>query len=115
MYEGMDWLLKRHYKTLKQVTLAEECGMGIYINTDKDHEFFSERYVLDIVDYDYLYFDTEEEALKSINEIVPKLSGIKNIKFDSITEFDSWLEERDGYIGPNEEYPTSFNEYYCPF
>lgn len=68
MYEGFDWLLKRHYNTLKQVTIAEECGCEVYINTDTTGRFFSDRFVVDAEDSDTEYFEKEEQVVRYFNE-----------------------------------------------
>lgn len=81
MCEGFDYLLHNHYKTLAQVTLAEEEGNDVFINTDVTGKFFTEKYYVYVEDYDTYYCSTEEEVLKIINDwndLKPKCKSIKD-------------------------------------
>lgn len=103
MCEGFDFLLK-HYKTLKEVTLAEECGNCVYVNTDKEGLFFKEKYNVYVEDFDTYLCETEKEVIDILN------SYIKNEedKVETIDDCFQILEENDGYIG--RQY-ISLNEY----
>ena len=110
MIDGFDWILKTYYKTLKQETLAEECGCDIYVNTDTSRRFFKEKYSLYIEDYDTFYCASDEELVKEFNkfskqkaknakdcfDIVEKndgsiISTIKNVEhYVSLNEFGTW-------------------------
>lgn len=97
MFEGFDWLLEKHYNTLKQVTLAEECGCDIYINTDLNGKFFSERYHLYVEDNDDYYFDNEKELCELFNKFVDENHQVSNAKecYDYLKE-NSYEFEIDG-------------------
>lgn len=64
--ETLDKVLEKYAPTLKQVTLADEGGMGIYVNTDTEHKYFTERYWLDMWDSEDHYNDTRyHDSLES--------------------------------------------------
>ena len=46
--ETIDNILKEYQPNLKEVTYAEECGEGIYINTDEEGLYFTDKYYLDM-------------------------------------------------------------------
>ena len=105
MIDGFDWILKTYYKTLKQVTLAEECGCEIYVNTDRTGRFFKEKYCFYVEDYDTFYFNTDKELVDKFNEFSKKKATNVEECFQ-IVEFDSTL------LGENdEEYYVSLNEF----
>lgn len=74
--ESLNEVLEKYQPTLKQVTQCEECGNGIYINTDKEGLYFTDRYILDISIFgddeerfnDFKYFVTLEGAIKEFKE-----------------------------------------------
>lgn len=105
MCEGFDWLLEHNYKTLKQVTLAEECGCEYYINTDKEHKFFQERYILDVVDYDIYYCSTIGEVFQELQKY---LDTKKHFKSMSLRELERVLDQNDNEL---EGYQIYFHEY----
>ena len=53
--------------------------MGVYINTDSEGNFFAEKYRTevkvsdDFYDYDIQYFETEQEVLAYLNEVIYNL------------------------------------------
>ena len=99
MIDGFNYLLANHYKTLKQVTLAEEGGCEIFINTDTKHLFFDEKYYVYVEDYDTYYLTNEEEVCKVINawnDTKPKCNTIK--------ECQKLLKECQGYVGSKQRY-----------
>jgi hypothetical protein len=58
---------------LSYVYTAEECGMAIYVNTDVDGRFFTDRYLLDYFEVKNLELDAETlakygERLKELSE-----------------------------------------------
>lgn len=75
-YEVIDSILEEYQPALKQVTQAEECGCGIYVNTDKEGLYFKDEYYLDISLYgdeeerfnDFKYFETLEGAIKEFKD-----------------------------------------------
>ena len=72
--EDLNYILKEYKPSLKQVTYAEECGLDIYINTDREGLYFKYKYYLDMStkggnDFnDEKYFDTLEDAIKAFKE-----------------------------------------------
>jgi hypothetical protein len=75
--ETLDEVLEKYAPTLKQVTLADESGMGVYINTDTDHKYFTERYWLDISDENDNYNDEKyHDTLESVINEFKKFYGI---------------------------------------
>ena len=72
--EDLDAILIKYQPNLKQVTWAEECGCGIYINTDREGLYFTDRYYLDMSteggnDFnDNKYFNCLEDAIKAFKE-----------------------------------------------
>lgn len=67
------------YSDIKFVYLAEEPSMGVYINTDSEGNFFADKYRTevkvsdDFYDYDIQYFETEQEVLAYLNEVICNL------------------------------------------
>lgn len=67
--EGLNDVLAEYQPTLKQVTWCEECGMAVYINTDREGLYFKHKYYLDMSteggnDFnDEKYFDTLDDAI----------------------------------------------------
>ena len=111
-------MLDKYYEHLGFVFTAEEPGNCIYVNTDRDGDFFVERWKLDgeilgdyISDYIDCYFENEsqvEDALDIIDEKVkekyPEYKGSKDpvlsngARIDKILEFckehgdeDAWM------------------------
>ena len=72
--EDLNKILKKYKPSLKQVTWSEECGCGIYINTDREGLYFTDRYYLDMSteggnDWnDNKYFNCLEDAIKAFKE-----------------------------------------------
>lgn len=108
MYEGFDWILKKHYKTLQQVTLAEETSNGVFVNTDVKGRFYPERYLVSIEDYDMFYCETEEEVIKIINDFIVDDED----RCETIEDCYNLLERNYGYLnyGNSSRY-TTINEY----
>lgn len=67
--------------------IAEESGMGIFVNTDTTGTFFPERYLI-IDDYDYNYLTSEEEVYKYMSEN-------KGISCSTLDEVKAWMKEQD--------------------
>jgi hypothetical protein len=68
MYDGIKFLIENNYEELKFVLLAEECGVGIYVNTDVDHTFFSDKYCVYSEDGGSEYFENDEELIKYMKD-----------------------------------------------
>lgn len=63
MVDGLNRILNERYTSLKSVILAEECGNGVFINTDINHIFFDEKYCVDS-DNGMEYFETDQQLIK---------------------------------------------------
>lgn len=103
VYESWEALLQRFFPTLKQVTLAEECGCELYVNTDAEGIFFDDLYYVDgeydgnsFLDRDEHTFPDAMSALDAINDWTGK--DFKTL--DEVREFFDGLD--DGYISINE-------------
>ena len=60
MTEMWDKIIEKHYPSITYVLISEECGMGIYINTDLEGEDFPIRFSVDFKlppKYDHLCED----------------------------------------------------------
>lgn len=99
--EHLDSILANYKPNLKQVTLADECGMGIYVNTDTDGLYFTEKYWLDMSnedgdDYnDKKYHDSLESAIDEFKKFLNL-----NININSLEEFQEIIShyEDEGYF-----------------
>ena len=77
MTEMWDKIIEKHYPSITYVLIAEECGMGIYINTDLTGDDFPTRFSVDFKlppKYAPLcecgfYADCEEELVEMLNNI----------------------------------------------
>lgn len=90
--KDLDKVLEEYQPTLKQVTLAEETGMAIFVNTDIEGLYFTEQYYLDISIYgddnddrfnDFKYFDTLEDVInefKTFFEIEEEINTIEELR-----------------------------------
>ncbi len=57
---------EKYGDAISMVYQSEECGCGIYINTDKEGKYFPEHYVVDcchVGEFHKEYFNTYEEAI----------------------------------------------------
>ena len=105
MIDGIDFLLSKFYKTLKEVTLAEESGCGLYTNTDKEGIFYTTRYHFYSEVFGDRFFDTEEALLKFFNEEF-------NENAKSFEERERLIEENSGYQDEDgDDLYTSVHEY----
>lgn len=84
-----DTFLKRFFPKLKQVSIAEECGQEIYVNTDIERNRIPYNYHVCISNDNDSYEDVfinGSETLEAVNEFIEKY----NFKFKNIDElFDS--------------------------
>lgn len=102
MIPGWEHILKKY--DLKQVTIAEECGCGVFINTDQKRLFFSSKYFLySYIDDDYNEerFDDKEQVIDYINKEF--LKGKKKAKTfkdvqEYIEKFNRKNEDENWYI-----------------
>lgn len=86
---------------------SEESGMGIYINTDSDGLFFSDRYYLDCCinnEYYTEYYETKEAVLDWIKEKFPTVDVTVNTALHKIEDaVEKCLgDDEDGYISLHE-------------
>lgn len=100
--DSWDALLRRFFPTLRQVTIADECGCEVYVNTDAEGRFFPDRYNVDacvegedgesyLMDYDDHTFETLDGALATVNAWLAR-NGFG--PFDSIEQVEEWFEGR---------------------
>lgn len=71
--------------------IVEECGCEIYATNDCDGKYFTESYYVDIcIDGDYFndYFNTEEQVLSYVAQLLKKESV-------TMKDIDEWNEEQD--------------------
>ena len=82
---------EKYDNAIQLVYMAEECGSEIYINSDKDGVYFTERYMVDCChNGEYLkeYFDSYPEAIDWIRSEY----SIDADKFDSIRQVEDKVE-----------------------
>lgn len=125
------------YDCLDFVYRAEECGIGIYINTDVDHIFFSEEYRVDAeVDGEYAgdllpdggYCESAEDAIgdmkmlldelrKKYPDAMPESLDFSMIDVDKaaerLEEIMHMVNEKHKDDGDFEDCWLSFNKYEC--
>ena len=87
-HEFFDIILKERFPLLAEVTIAEECGNDVYINTDKEGRYYKERYFAEGENIDDHYCETLEEALEKQSEAIGK-------EFHTLREFREYVEEND--------------------
>ena len=75
------WDLMAERYGLAYVYIAEECGCEVYVNTDTEGRFFTDRYILNYFDVDYMELDDGIMA-----EYGERLRGIS----EETTYFESW-------------------------
>lgn len=71
--------------------IVEECGCEVYATNDCDGKYFTESYFVDIcIDGDYFndYFNTEEQVLSYVAQLLKKESV-------TMKDIDEWNEEQD--------------------
>lgn len=113
-YEAFDELLKRLYPNLKEVTIAEEPGCEIFINTDDEALFFDTQYDLDgaacgkYTHDEDSYFADEESALGYLNDF-QRRNGMP--EFESLKEAEEWYGDESHNPNPDEEFFLYVHEY----
>ena len=83
---------EKYNDAIQLVYMAEECGSDLYVNSDKEGIYFSERYMIDCChDGEYLkeYFDTYQEA---INWIKSEYVGIDINEYTSLKDVELKVE-----------------------
>lgn len=106
MTEMWDKIIEKHYPSITYVLIAEEPGMGIYINTDLTGDDFSTRFSVDFKlppKYDPecengFYADCEEELVEMFNKIFHhKYKSYKQCKKRLSKEFKKKEYRDKGY------------------
>ena len=104
--EMWDKIIEKHYPSITYVLIAEEPGMGIYINTDLTGDDFSERFNVDLklppkynpLCEDGFYADCEEELVEMLNNIFHrKYKSYKQCKKRLSKEFKKKEYRDKGY------------------
>ena|GEM_PF-6433852 len=85
------WDLMAEKYNLSYVYCSEECGCAVYVNTDSEGRFFSDRYILDyfVVEFTITNYDIDEckQKLDEINEIIRKLQvSIDRVNLGNMVE-----------------------------
>lgn len=116
MTEMWDKIIEKHYPSITYVLISEECGMGIYINTDLEGEDFPIRFSVDFKlppKYDHLcedgfYADCEEELVEMFNNIFHrKYKSYKQCKKRLFKEFKKKEYRDKGYFLTIHKYEES--------
>lgn len=84
-------LLAKFMPKLTIYYIVEECGCEVYATNDCDGKYFTESYYVDIcIDGDYFndYFNTEEQVLSYVAQLLKKESV-------TMKDIDEWNEEQD--------------------
>ena len=93
---------------IRMVYRSEECGCGIYINTDAEGRYFPERYVVDcchVGEYHKEYFDSYEDAMEWIRGEYREFGfGL----FDTAEDVERKVQE---LAGPEDDGFFSFHEF----
>ena len=104
------WNLAIEPSGLKQVTIAEEPGCHVYINTDTECKFFNDKYCIDVsgyftvngekkfLEYHEYYYDSEnleEHIIADINEVLGEDLGVK---FNTIDEIKTFMDKADDEV-----------------
>lgn len=109
MCDAWDTLLNEHFPTLRQYTIAEECGNDVYVNTDKEGIFYDEKLAVDgycaktnryTSDYGVggIGRSSEKDALDAINYAFRK--DFKTLK--EAKRFAEQLDDDDSFLNIEE-------------
>ena len=102
-----DKIIAKYYPSITYVLLAEECGNGIYINTDLEGYDFTEKFSVDFKlppKYHYVspngfYADCEENLIETFNSIFHrKYKSFKQCKKRLFKEFKKKEYRDKGYF-----------------
>lgn len=91
-------LIEAKFPELKVYWLAEEPGMCYFESNDCEHKFFNTQFILYYNDaYETEYFDSEEELLDFINELIDEYNkeGGNEHHVHSLQELDKLVEDVD--------------------
>ena len=100
---------------LSYVYIAEECGMGIYVNTDAEGRFFTTRYLLDYFEVEHLELSPEFEAkygelLRDLSEETTYYDNFDDV-LDDFESFGFCVEDLDGLNRCLERFGIMVHEY----
>lgn len=95
IYEEFDKLLNRFFPDVEEVTIAEECGCEIFINTDVEGRWFKDRYQIEREDSDTEYFDDLDSFLRRFNEIF-------GTSFGTFAECEAYEPADDSWVSVHE-------------
>ena len=107
MTDMWDKIIEMYYPSITYVLIAEEPGCDVYINTDIEGEYFTERFSVDFnlpPKYDFLcddgfYADCEEEIVEKFNSIFHrKYKSYKQCKKKLYKEFKRKKYRDKGYF-----------------
>ena len=113
-YEALDELLSRFYPTLKEVTIAEEPGCEVYVNTDDEALFFDTQYDLDgaacgkYTHDEDSWFADKESALNYLNDF-QRRNGMP--EFESLEKAEEWYGDESHNPNEDEEFFLHVHEY----
>jgi hypothetical protein len=106
VYEKIETILEMYCPQIKSVTICEECGCEIYINTDKERKYFKDEYYLDIVTGTDSIYGEHYNGMhyhQTIETVVAELKDIFEVKqelttFEEVENFLNSLDDEDVYI-----------------
>lgn len=116
MYEMWDKIIEKYYPSITYVLIAEECGMGLYINTDLTGDDFPTRFSVDFklpskytpLSENGFYADCEEELVEMLNNIFHrKYKSFKQCKKRLSKEFKKKEYRDKGYFITIHKYEES--------
>lgn len=114
IYKYIDKMLKEKYPGLKQVTISEEPGFEIFINTDTEGLFFKDKYYLDCCINerypDFRYFETEKGFVEYFNDFFgTSFNSYKEID-KNLSEISEKYEEDDSFFVQINTFAEAYEE-----
>ena len=105
--EVLDEILEEYQPQIKEVTLAEECGNGVFINTDFDGKYYPEKYYLDLSitgenpkrkeDYNDIKYHNDLESVANELKTFFKFYNFKNEKMETEEEIRKAIRKLEDY------------------
>ena len=99
---------EKYDNAIRMVYQSEECGCGIYINTDKEGKYFPERYMVDcrhFGEFHKEYFDSLEKAVEWIQG---EYDDFGYELFDTVEDVERKVQDVSGW---DEDGFFSFHEF----
>lgn len=115
-YDDMIELIGRNYNSLDLVMVSEEPGCEIYINTDTDGKFFTDKYMIEghvtsvYDEYEYFTACDEDDFVKRVNELTGKSFKSVSEVFACDEDFSELAREAN-HLGKDDECYLSVHEY----